>query len=164
MDFVETRMSIAFLQIKVGTILLLLILIGILLSLTNMNPSSSLYSLKRGQEKVFLSLKPTAEAKADYLSTLLDERLEELSKLVENGRSSYLTSASLRYSTTVGELTNLINDNNLPQKDQIIKKLNRHKNEMKRLIEIYPADDTEHKYLIDDLNYLNIYLEKLATS
>jgi len=75
-----------------------------------------LFNLKRLQEKVFLNTKPSPESKVEYMTFLLNVRLDEIKYILSRKKYDYLLSTSLRYSTLAGETTELIIANNL--KDQ----------------------------------------------
>lgn len=124
-----------------------------------------LFNLKRLQEKTFLNFQVGLEAKVKYMSFLLEIRLGEIKHLVENKQYVFLLDASLRYSTLAGEITDLIISNNLksqlePTKNQFLY----HKQILNNLYILYPknTDNVEYKYLEDDMNYLDIYLNKLS--
>lgn len=110
-----------------------------------------------------MQMKSSPEQKADYMSGLLDERLAELKYLVENRRIGYILSSSLRYSTTVGNLTNLIKENNLSDKIPAVQvQFKEHEKTVEGLVAICQKNDnTECKYIRDDANYLKIYSSQL---
>lgn len=130
------------------------------------NPNfTPLFGLKRLQEKTFLNFQTSPEAKVKYMSFLLELRVGEIKYLVDNKNYNFLLDASLRYSTLAGEITDLIISNNLksqlePVKNQFLY----HKEILNGLYIKYPknTDNVEYKYLEDDMNYLDIYLNKLA--
>jgi len=124
-----------------------------------------LFNLKRLQEKVFLNTKPSPESKVEYMTFLLNVRLDEIKYILSRKKYDYLLSTSLRYSTLAGETTELIIANNLkdqaePLKNQFLY----HKQILHDLYVSYPknTDNVEYKYLEDDINYLDIYLNKLS--
>ena len=138
----------------------------LLLNIDHINPNwGILYKVKRLQEKTYFNLKSDPAAKADYLSQLLDKRLVELENMVDYIKYQFLLSSSLRYSTTAGELTDLIKYNNLDHKMLPLQvKFMSHKVRLQNLLDIYPKDiqgNVAYKYLIDDINYLDLYLAKL---
>jgi hypothetical protein len=94
----------------------------------------------------------------------LDERLSELVFIVEKGNSPYVLTTSLRYSTTAGQITELIMQNNLRDEARNAKKnFEKQLLVIKTLPQKYPKDDQEIKYVIDDANYLEIYIGKLSS-
>ena len=153
---------------KVEIVLIIVLALGAFsLILTRyVNPDfPPLFSLKRLQEKTFLNLQSGPQAKVKYMSFLLEIRLGEIKHLVENKQYTFLLNASLRYSTLAGEITDLIILNNL--KDQLEPVKNQflyHKQTLNNLYTLYPknTDNIEYKYLEDDINYLDIYLNKLS--
>jgi hypothetical protein len=124
-----------------------------------------LYNVKRAQEKVFVYLKSSPEAKTDYYLQLLDYRLNELENLVTGQNYEELLSSSLRYSATAGELTKVLTENNLNlQYDSTLKKFEEHHIKLQSLLDVYPKDvdgNVEYKYLIDAQNYLKSYSEEI---
>ena len=154
-------------RIQLGLIIILaLVALSLLLSLKANPDMPPFFALKRIQEKAFLRFKSTAESRVDYMSTLLDSRLEELQNVVKNKNYDYVLRSSLRYSTLAGQITDLIVSNNLTDKIEAVRNqfLN-HKKLLDTLYVAYPKnirDNVEWKYIQDDFNYLNLYLDKLA--
>lgn len=144
---------------------LLLIFVLVLLNISVSNPASwPFYSLKRLYEKTQLSLKSNPEEKLNYQYNLLDNRLTELIFIAENQISSQVLTTSLRYSTTVGQITELIIKDNLKGEAQKAKeKFEAHLLIVKELSQTYPKDDSEAKYIIDDVNYLQTYINLLSS-
>lgn len=148
-------------------LIIALALLTIFLTLEdNINPDSqNLFKLKRLKEKAYQSLKVLPDQRVDYLAYLLPRRLGEIKALVENKKSHHLWHASLRYSTTAGELTKLLVENNMKVKSETVKILFKdHQTKLAHLLEIYPKDfnNEDWKFIQDDINYLNFYLEDLA--
>src|SRR5574337_127114 len=99
---------------KVFLIVLFFILAVALIISQNADPNfGPLYSLKRVQEKVFLSLRITPKDKLEYMSYLLDKRLKELEDPIKNNDHNYVLESSSRYFTLAGQMTDLIVANNL---------------------------------------------------
>lgn len=152
-------------KIKLGLIFFLVIFVAALFLSENATPSSIFFPLKRLQEKIFLKLKPNAPAQVEYLSSLLDTRLEELKKMVDQKDYSTILEASLRYSATAGNLTDIILINKLSMQGQALKsKLAEHKKSLQQILKTYPVDlNTERKYIEDDINYVSIYIDQLSS-
>lgn len=152
-------------RIKIFLIAVLIISALALIGSRSANPyDEALFGLKRVQEKVFLKLKSDPVDRVNYLSALLDERLEEFENVIEN--KNHIWDSSLRYSTFAGQITNLITENNLRSKlPEIRKQFEEHKAKLYEMYVIYPKNtgDGEYKYIEDAINYLNAYLEKLAS-
>lgn len=152
--------------IQLGLVVILSLFILSLLFSRNANPDfPPLWGLKRVQEKVFLNFKSTPEERVNYMSALLDDRLSEIKSIVNNKSYTYLLNSSLRYSTLAGEITELVVTNNMADRTAAIKEqFQNHKKVLYDLYVAYPknTDNIEYKYLEDDINYLNIYLEKLS--
>lgn len=153
-------------RVKLGLIAILLIFSVSLLLSQRISPNIiPLFALKRVQEKVFLSLKPGDSERLDYMSYLLDNRLGELKYLVYSKNYSYVLPSSLRYSTLAGQITDLILTNNLNHRAQEVEnKFLKHKQFLKEIYDYYPknTDNVEYKYIEDDINYLDLYLNKLS--
>lgn len=153
-------------RVQLGLIIILTLFILSLLLAQKASPNlPPFFGLKRLQEKVFLKLKSTPEDRVDYMSSLLDLRLEELQNVFNAKSYGYILPSALRYSTLAGQITDLIVDNNLTDKVGTIK--NQFLNHQKIVDALYVAypkntDDWEWKYIQDDFNYLRLYLDKLA--
>ncbi len=125
---------------------------------------SILYLFKRGQEKVFMKLELTMPGRAKYMISLLDQRLLELQKIVEKKKIGYVLETASRYSTWAGRTTDFILENDLTeQKDLLLVQLTKHREVLEQIYDKYPknTDDREYKYIEDDINYLELYMQKL---
>ncbi len=154
-----------YIQLAAIAILILLIL-GLIISRSASPDFYPFYGLKRTQEKVFLSLKFDNESKIDYMSYLLDNRLSELDGVVKEKNYDYVLPAASRYSSLAGEITNILLENSLKDKSEQTKQtFIKHQKILNDLYIMYPknTDNVEYKYIEDDINYLKLYLEKLAT-
>lgn len=141
------------------------IFVLVILNISVANPESQpFYNFKRLSEKVQLSLKSNPKDKVNYQLKLLDKRLAELTFIVEKGISSYVLTTSLRYSTTAGQITEQIIQSGLKDELQKAKeKFEAHLLIVNDLPQKYPKDDEEIKYIIDDTNYLKIYINLLSS-
>lgn len=155
-------------NIKKILVVLLAIFVAALFLSPGSNPDfSPLYSLKRVQEKLFSAISVSPAAKADYYQHLLDQRLAEMDHLVKSQHYTYLWSSSLRYAATAGNLTDYIIANNLKDKfSSVTDQFNKHKQVLYDLYVYYPKNinNDEWKYVLDDINYLEANLEKLAAA
>jgi len=154
-------------RIQFGLIIFLVILAFSLLISTGSNPDMPpFFALKRIQENVFLKFKSDPRERVDYMSSLLNSRLEELGNVVKNKNYDYVLKASLRYSTLAGRITELLEANNLSDKiDSVRNQFLNHQKVLDALYVAYPKnikDNVEWKYIQDDFNYLKLYLDKLA--
>lgn len=154
-------------RIQLGSIIILVVLaLSLALSLKANPDMPPFFALKRVQEKIFLKFKSNVGNRLDYMSRLLDTRLVELQNIVMNKNYDFVLRSSLRYSSLAGEITDLIEVNNLTDQAEGIKK--QFLNHQKLLTELYVAypknipDNVEWKYIQDDFNYLTLYLDKLA--
>lgn len=129
------------------------------------NPDNSgQYKFKRLKEKVTLMLKFSPNAKADYLTTLLNRRLSELQYIIEGDKMFYFEKATLRYATTAGQLTEEITQHNLSQKIQSTKELfQNHIPEIEQLKLNYDFNTAEWRFVEDDINYLKTYSDQLSS-
>lgn len=154
-------------KIQLGLIFVLVILVLSLILSRKASPDfSPLWALKRIQEKAFLSFQSNPKDKIEYMRALLSIRLRELQDVFNHKNYNYILPASLRYSTTAGQITDLIIANNLTgQVDEVKKQFLSHEKILHDLYVAYPKnfDDEEYKYIEDDINYLNLYLDKLTT-
>lgn len=153
-------------RIQLGAIIILSILAIALLLSQKANPDAPLlFKVKRLQEKAFLKTKSNPADRVDYMSSLLEERLSELQNQVNNNSYGYILPSASRYSTLAGQMTDLVVANNMTGKVEAIKSqfLN-HRESLDALYVIYPknTDNWEWKYIQDDINYLQLYLDKLA--
>ncbi|MBI2019427.1 hypothetical protein HYS95_02020 [Candidatus Daviesbacteria bacterium] len=152
-------------KIQMGLIIALALFALTLIVSQNANPNApALFAVKRLQEKAFLKLTPSPSGKVDYMSRLLDNRLKELQSIVKDKHYDYLLYSSLRYSTLAGQITDVIADNNLTDKVNVVKQqFSDHQKVLNELYILYPKNTSnlEYKYIEDDYNYLNLYLEKL---
>lgn len=153
-------------KIQLGLIAVLVIAaLSLILSQTASPDLPPLFALKRIQEKAFLSLKSSPEDRVEYMNTLLDRRLEELDSQVRRQSYGYILPSALRYSSTAGQITELIISQNM--KDKVasqIEKFNNHQQVLQKIYVLYPknTDNWEWKYIQDDVNYLGIYRDQLA--
>lgn len=152
-------------RVQLGLIIILVILaVSLLLSLKASPDMPPLFALKRVQEKAFLKLKPNPADRVDYMSSLLNSRLQEVQDVLNHKNYTYLLYASLRYSTLAGQITDLVVVNNMTGKVPALKEqfLN-HQKALDTLYVAYPknTENLEYKYIQDDFNYLRLYLDKL---
>lgn len=153
-------------KIKLGLIVFLVVLCTSLILSREASPNNPfLFSVKRVQEKAFLALHFSKQGKLDYMSSMLNDRLGELSTVVNKQSYSYVLPAASRYSTLAGEITDYILANNLKDESSLITdQFNKHQKLLRDLYVIYPKNTTnvEYKYIEDDFNYLKIYIDKLS--
>ncbi|MBU1000341.1 hypothetical protein KKE78_03030 [Patescibacteria group bacterium] len=153
-------------RFQLGLIVILALFVAsLLLSLKATPDMQPFFALKRVQENLFLEFKSDPEKKVDYMSNILNSRLEELQSVVKNENYDHVLKASLRYSTLAGRITEIVVDNNLTDKiDRVKDQFLSHQKLLDALYVAYPKnipDNEEHKYIQDDYNYLNLYLDQL---
>lgn len=153
-------------RVQLILIIILVLLVGSLLLSVKASPDMPpFFALKRGQEKVFLKLKFSPSDRVDYMSSLLETRLQELQSQVNNKSYGYILPSASRYSTLAGQITDLVVANNMKDKVDVLKsQFERHKKVLDDLYVIYPknTDNMEYKYIQDDFNYLGLYLDQLS--
>ncbi len=158
-------MKILLRQIKILlSIFLVLFALSLIFSNNAAPDSPLLFKVRRLQEKLFIILKFTPASKARYYELLLGIRLKDLSTIINVGEPSFILTSSLRYSTTAGQLTELIQKYKMKSEVTPISSLfKEHQKILSELINSYPKDrDGEWKYIQDDINYLDTYLQYLS--
>lgn len=122
------------------------------------------YIVKRLKEKVNLSvLNFFPKKKISFLVNLTDIRLSELKYVVEKKDISNFQTASQRYSATAGNATaSLLKNGNDNEKKMFIEKLQSHIPVLAKLQEPYVPDNSEWRFLQDDINSLQSYISKLS--
>lgn len=152
-------------KFQLGTIVVLIILATSLILSQKATPDfPPFWGLKRVQEKVFLKLKSNPQEKLDYMSFLLDRRLDELKSQVERQSYSKILPSALRYSSLAGEITEKVISNNMKDKaSSVINQFKDHRIILNDIYVLYPknTENVEYKYVKDDINYLKLYLDKL---
>lgn len=152
-------------RIQLGLIIILVLLVGSLLISQKASPDMPpFFALKRIQEKAFLKLKSNSSDRVDYMSNLLEARLQELSNQVNNKSYGYILPSAQRYSALAGQITDLVVANNLTAKVETIRnQFLSHQKMLDAIYVYYPknTDNMEYKYIQDDINYLRLYLDKL---
>lgn len=153
-------------RIQIAAILILAVFALSLILSQKANPDNKLlFALKRVQEKVYLNLRGNPNDKLDYMSNLLDKRAGELDSMVKAQSYCCILNAALRYSTLAGQITEMIEANNMKDRvPQTINQFQKHKEILQKTYIIYPKnmDNFEYKYIEDDVNYLDLYLDKLS--
>lgn len=124
----------------------------------------SKYLLKRLREKITLFvLGKNPSRKADYYSRLLDIRLAELKQVVDEKDIANIETTSQRYSATMGELINIIKQNNLDEmKAVILTKINKHLPILESLQKQYEFSTAEWRFIKYDIDYSKEYSSILS--
>lgn len=133
--------------------------------LEKINPGDDYkFILKRLEEKVklsFFNLFP--KKKIVYLSGLTDVRLSELKYVVEKKDIANFQTASQRYSATAGNTTDsLLTNGDDGEKSKFIERLQNHIPVLVKLQEPYVPDNSEWRFLQDNINSLQSYISKLS--
>lgn len=157
--------------IKYFLILLIVSPVLLLFFSSRSTPDSPLfYQFKRFQEESWLRLQIAPEAKLRFYDNLLDERMEELQSLVFWGNRDFLWSSSLRYTTTAGRITEILQANNLPsERKYFLEKFSKHQEELGVMLKSYRDKYPDNlftgeqwKFIQDGINYLDLYKNKLT--
>src|SRR5437879_1655768 len=120
-------------------ILIVFVFLGSLFIAPSAMPDSDLYPLKRLEEKIVLFTKKAPSEKLSYEIKLLDIRLQELQHVVTKKNYYVYYQTSLRYSTTAGDITNLVlslHDQSQKQKVIIL-----FKNQQERILKLLLKKD-----------------------
>lgn len=128
------------------------------------NPTDGFkYLLKRLGEKVKLLVLTTNPAtKASFYKTTLGRRLSELKFVIEKPEMAYFEKATLRYSATAGVLTDYVLKKGLTsEKAEVSKLLSSHLPVVQKLMEVYDPTTAEWRFVKQDADYLQLYLEQL---
>lgn len=147
--------------IKVAAVLFIIVVIILWITPSTMPDLPELYSLKRVEEKIILTLKSNPSDKVTYEKTLLNNRLEELTYISHNKNYDLILTCSLRYAATAGQLTQYLLSNNM--KNETVSTVQFFKQQQKAINKLYAGKDSNDnwKFVHDDFNYLTIYSQKL---
>lgn len=152
-------------RVQLGLIVILILLVGSLLISFKASPDMlPFFAFKRVQEKALLQTKSSPADRVDYMSSLLDARLDELQSVFNHKNYGYILAAASRYSTLAGQITDLVVANNLTGKVPALREqFLSHQKVLDAIYVAYPknTDNWEWKYIQDDYNYLKLYLDKL---
>ncbi len=139
---------------------------GVLFFSQDVPPDSGFYPFRRISEKLLLQTQRTPLEKSAYYRHLLDQRLEDIRSMFLNSLAKDKTknndrlSSSLRYSTTAGEVTMLVNSNDLREEKLLLRKqFQSHRIIFEKMLNTYTGHD--RKYLEDNINYLTQYQKDL---
>lgn len=146
-------------KIIIGIIYVIIVATVLSFFAKDSKPGSSLYHIKRLDEKIVLTTKRNPYAKADYYSHLLDLRINEFEDVIYSDLESQILPTSLRYAATAGEFTQHVKVNHLKERTTAIEKqFDSHEKILNKLSAFYKpkthTDDTG-KFILDDINYLN---------
>lgn len=132
------------------------------ISYEEVNPKDGFkFSFKRLSEKLKLSLLfYSSKSKYNYEKDLLNRRLAELKYVVDNKDISNLQTASQRYYTQAGELTQFVLKNDLDKKD-FKGLLNNHLSYIRELKKQYNDNTAEWRFINHDEGYISIYISQL---
>lgn len=120
------------------------------------------YGVKRFKEKFILLTKFSKNKKADYYLKLIDIRLAELKYTIENKDMANFETTTQRYFTTVGQYTDFLKNKKVSyDKSFIEKRLSEHVPVLEKLRDNFEYSTAEYRFVQDDINYLNNYLNDL---
>jgi hypothetical protein len=131
----------------------------------SVNPDGGFnYNIKRIKEKIVLLFSFTPTKKAEYQEKLVQKRLSELKYIVDNKDGANIETASQRYSTTVGNLVELIIKNNLQtHKETTLKMLEEHSIAIENLKGSFDDTTAEWRFIKYDEDYLKAYIQQLKS-
>lgn len=127
---------------------------------STINPDSYLYSLDRALEKVFYNFQFSNQSKANYYKNLLEERFFELNYIAGNKLIGQVENSSKRFAAQAGVLVDFINANNI-EKESVKNILDEYKDQLPKLRDNYPANSSYWMLIQQDIDSINLYLEKL---
>ena len=124
------------------------------------------YGVKRLKEKIHMSLLFfSKKEQADYHNELVKTRLSELKYSVDKNEMGSFELANNRYFTTVGNYTNFLLANNLPdQKKQFIKDLSNYILVLEKMQQNYDYETAQWRFIKHDIDYTQIYIDQLRTN
>lgn len=132
---------------------------------TLINPNNYLiYSMKRLFEKTLLYTKLTKDSKANYYRDLAVTRIAELNAVVNQNLLSEVQQSTQRLSYEIGTLSDFVsaNEKDLSKKKQgIIEFLSSLKGPLATLRDKYPANSAYWLLIQDNINSIDLNLEKL---
>lgn len=134
------------------------------LSEEKVNPGDDYkYVMKRFQEKVKLFLTSSVSKKINLHSKLIDIRLSELKYVVEKKDIANFQTASQRYTATAGQATDFVlKKGNEEAKKKLISKFKSHVPWLIGLQTPYIPDNSEWRFLQDNINSLESYSSRLS--
>lgn len=130
----------------------------------NINPGDDYkYVFKRLREKISLFFSGfNSDSKTEYYQKLVKVRLAELKKVSDNKDIANIQTASQRYETTAGHLTEYVNKKSITKYDQEITDMfNSHILVIKEMQKNYDSTTAEWRFLENDVNSLKQYIEIL---
>lgn len=124
------------------------------------NPDSFFYQIDRGLEKIFFKFQFSNDSKINYQKALLEERFSELDYIARNKKLGQFETSSQRFAAQAGTLVEHITVNYL-DKDKIRKTLNKYKEYLPKLRDLYQANSSFWLLIQQDIDSLNLYIDKL---
>ena len=126
------------------------------------NPGSFYYPLKRLWEKGLGRLQFSSQSRNTFYESQLKIRLTELRFVVENNLLSEVQTSSERFAYQAGILSEeLIKQNNVSGKENLIKEFGAYGKFLAGLRDKYPANSSFWMLVQHDINTLQILSEKL---
>lgn len=121
------------------------------------------YVIKRLQEKVKLLLITSPVKKISFHSKLIDVRLSELKYVVERKDIANFQTASQRYSATAGQATDFVlKKGSNEAKEKLVEQFKSHIPPLVNLQTPYIPDNSEWRFLQDNINSLESYISRLS--
>lgn len=124
-------------------------------------PGSSLYALKRLEEKIVEFFKFSSDAKFSYRQMLLEKRVSEFVSLVESKNQLETANASQRIAYEAGILAESSYNANRSNKDLLIGLFTKYKPILEKMRDNFPANSPFWLLSQQDIDTFNILSAKL---
>lgn len=132
------------------------------ISKSTINPDSLLYSLDRFLEKLLYNIQFSSTSKVNFHKSLLEERFAELDYIASNKLLGQFETSSKRFAAQAGTLVEFMKNSNVEDdKEDIKKRLKEYREYLPRLRDKYEANSSYWMLIQQDIDSLNLYLEKL---
>ncbi|MBL7036443.1 hypothetical protein ISR94_01155 [Candidatus Microgenomates bacterium] len=124
-------------------------------------PGSTSYNLKRVKEKVLMALSLTSKSKFEYGQILVAKRMSELVSIVENKNINQIPNSSQRFAYQAGLLAEAHEKLKDKRMDQVVTQFTNHKKTLSDLRDNYPSNSAHWLYMQQDIDTLDILIDKL---
>ncbi|MFH1827141.1 MAG: hypothetical protein ABH812_01750 [bacterium] len=130
------------------------------------NPQQKLhYGLKRVKEKIIMAFCLTGKQKINYSLKLVDIRFRELIYVIENKDISQIEKVSQRYAATIGRLTvSLLLEKDDFSTKEFVEKIKLQEETLESIKKLFDYNSSEYRFVMDDINSVDIYMERLLSN
>ncbi len=132
-----------------------------LLKIPKAIPGTFKYKIGRAWEKVYISFIFSNKGRVEYHNKLLDKRLAELNYLVNNKELSLIEDSSSRFSYQVGVLAETLEFEESGTRTGTIAKFKDYASFLASLRDEFPANSSNWLFIQQNIDTLNIFIEKL---